>query len=56
MKFVKHLETGEILELPDAMADMILRNSVDFIELNRWIALAQLTLKKKDRRRKYEED
>ena len=56
MKFVKHLETGEILALPDAIADMILRDSVDCVELNRCIALAQLTLKKKDRRRKHEED
>lgn len=56
MKFVKNLRTGDILELPDAIADMILRDSVGCIELNRWIALAQLTLKKKDRRRKYEED
>lgn len=53
MKFVKHLETGEILELPDAIADMILKDSTNCIELNRWIALAHLTLKRKG---KYEEN
>lgn len=54
MKFVKNLRTGDILELPDTIADMILRDSMSCIELSRWKALAQLTLKKNRRRKRNE--
>ena len=55
MKFVKNLRTGDILELPDMIADILIRDSMSCIELSRWRALAQLILKQNNKRRKRNE-